>query len=90
MKSQRLEILPASLPPVGINREQAAALVGISVSLYDKCVAVGTMPGPRMIFGRLVYDVEEVILAFRALPHKDSAPELDDGPSPGNAFDDAE
>lgn len=90
MKQLRSEILPSSLPPIGISREQAAALVGISASLYDKCVDAGTMPGPRMIFGRLVYDVEEVIRAFRALPHRSGGSNLDDEPIAGNAFDDAE
>lgn len=70
IKHLRSEILPSSLPPIGINREQAAALVGISVTLYDKAVEAGTMPRPRLIGGRQVYDVEELIKAFRALPHK--------------------
>lgn len=90
MKQLRSEVLPSSLPPIGISREQAAALVGIGATLYDKCVEAGTMPGPRMIFGRLVYDVEEVIRAFRALPHKAGKGDLDDEPVAGNAFDDAE
>ncbi|WP_312038580.1 hypothetical protein [Rhizobium binae] len=91
MKPQRMEILPSSLPPIGISREQAAALIGIGPTLYDRCVAAGTMPGPRVIGGRLVYDVEEVIRAFRSLPHKgQAAGDLDDEPVAGNAFDDAE
>jgi predicted DNA-binding transcriptional regulator AlpA len=87
MKQVRAEVLPTSLPPIGINREQAAAFIGISPSLYDKCVERGTMPGPRMIGGRAVYDVEEVIKAFRSIPHR--AGDLDDEPTAGNAFDNA-
>lgn len=71
MKPQRAEILPLSLPPLGINREQAASLVGISVSLFDKAVLAGTMPRPRRIGGRLVYDVAELAEAFRRLPHQE-------------------
>lgn len=70
MKPLRVEILPTSLPPLGINREQAAALVGISTSLFDKAVTAGTMPKPRMIGERQVYDVGELVEAFRKLPHK--------------------
>jgi len=90
MKQLRSEILPSSLPPMGINREQAAAFIGISATLYDRCVEAGTMPGPRVIGGRQVYDVDELIRAFRQLPHK-SGPfgELDDSSTTGNAFDNA-
>ncbi|WP_206073333.1 helix-turn-helix transcriptional regulator [Mesorhizobium wenxiniae] len=63
-------VLPDSLPPVGINREQAAALIGIGTSLFDRLVAAGKMPEPRTIAGRLIWDVEEVAAAFRALPHR--------------------
>lgn len=62
--------LPASLPPFGINREQAAELVGVSPTTFDKMVAAGRMPRPRIASaGRLVYDVAEVAEAFRKLPH---------------------
>lgn len=87
MKTHR-EILPASLPPFGINREQAAYLVGISTTLFDKAVAAGTMPKPRMIGERQVYDVTEIADAFRKLPHKggdDLA--LDQIPVEGNPWD---
>lgn len=84
MKPQRAEILPLSLPPLGINREQAAFLVGISVSLFDKAVLAGTMPRPRRIGGRLVYDVAELAEAFRRLPHQEREG-MGDGPLDGEA-----
>ena len=77
--------LPVSLPPVGINGEQAATLVGISASLFDKLVHERRMPEPRVIAGRLVWDVEEVVSAFRALPHR-SEP-VDVGSAGGNPWD---
>jgi hypothetical protein len=40
-----------------------------------------------MIGGRAVYDVEEVIKAFRSIPHR--AGDRDDEPTAGNAFDNA-
>lgn len=90
MKALRAEILPSSLPPLGISREQAAALVGIGTSLFDKAVDIGTMPKPRMIGERLVYDVAELIDAFRKLPHKGGEQDaLDATFVAGNAFDNA-
>lgn len=62
-----------SLEPFGVNREDAAALIGISPSLFDRAVEAGTMPQPRRLYGRFVWDVEELAAAFRALPHKREA-----------------
>ena len=69
-KVRRNEILPASLPPFGVGREKAAALIEISVSLFDRLVEAGKMPQPRQAEGRLVWDVAELAEAFRALPHR--------------------
>lgn len=71
IRLQQPEKLPTSLPPLGINREQAAELVGVSPSTFDKLVSVGRMPRPRIISaGRIVFDVSEVAEAFRQLPHQ--------------------
>ena len=67
---KRAAILPDSLAPVGVNREQAAELIGVSATLFDRLVVDGKMPDARMLYGRLVWDVAEVIAAFRALPHR--------------------
>lgn len=71
MKTQRNEILPASLPPFGVSRVKAAALIDISESHFDKLVMLGKMPQPRLVQGRLIWDVMEVAEAFRALPHRE-------------------
>jgi len=63
-------ILPDSLPPVGVSREQAAAFIGISAATFDRLVAAGIMPDGRVIFGRIVWDVAEVASAFRQIPHR--------------------
>lgn len=76
---QRAQLLPPSLAPVGLNREQAAALIGISPSLYEKGERAGVLPAPHVIFGRLVYDREEVIAAFRATPKKAGVNDTGDG-----------
>ncbi len=78
-------LLPESLPPIGVNREQAAAFIGISASLFDRLVQANAMPEPRTLAGRLVWDVEEVAQAFRALPHR-GAP-VDGTPAGGNPWD---
>lgn len=54
-------VLPPSLPPVGINREQAAAFIGVSPTNFDAMVQGGRMPQPRIPSkGRIVWDVEGV------------------------------
>lgn len=63
-------ILPDSLPPIGVNREQAAAYIGISATSFDRLVYEGIMPDARILRGRLVWDVAEIADAFRAIPHR--------------------
>lgn len=67
---RQIDVLPPSLAPVGISREQAAALIGVSVSLFDRLIAEGKMPDARVLHSRLVWDVAEVVDAFRALPRR--------------------
>lgn len=82
--------LPVSLPPLGINREQAAELIGVSTSTFDKLVEARKMPRPRIASaGRLVYDVSEIAEAFRQLPHQpDPRAPVDDDSLSGNPWDD--
>ncbi len=89
MKAARNDVLPASLPPLGINREQAATLIGISVSLFDRAVEAGTMPKPRVLGGRNIWDVAEIAEHFRAIPHKDegSIAPVDRGEDSSNPWD---
>ncbi|MBI1621471.1 helix-turn-helix transcriptional regulator [Aquamicrobium zhengzhouense] len=82
---RKAEILPQSLAPVGINREQAAELIGVSATLFDRLVADGKMPDARMLYGRLVWDVAEVVAAFRALPHRSVS--VDARSTEGNPWD---
>lgn len=62
--------LPENLTPVAVNLDQAAALIGIGASLFTQLVAAGQMPEPRPIASRLLWDVEEVVAAFRAIPRR--------------------
>lgn len=91
--NRRTEALPLSLPPFGVSRNQAAELVGVSASTFDKMVAAGRMPRPRVPSeGRVVYDVGEVADAFRRLPHQPSPGQeidVDVAAAGGNPWDDA-
>lgn len=66
--ARRGSILPVSLPPIGISREESAAYIGVGTTLFDEMVADGRMPPPRIINGRTVWDREEVYQAFKAIP----------------------
>ncbi len=67
MKHGPQNILPLSLPPRGLSREQAAAYVGISPSLFDMLVKDGRMPGPKRINSRVVWDKLKLDAAFEAM-----------------------
>jgi len=55
--------------PRGLSRSQAAAYIGVGATLFDRLVMAGTMPRPREIGGRRVWDRQEVDRAFEELPH---------------------
>lgn len=84
--SRRAQILPPSLPPIGISRDEAAAFIGIGSQLFDRLVNAARMPAPRQIGGRLVWDVAEVAAAFRDLPHRPQEQVAGEGGS-SNYFD---
>jgi predicted DNA-binding transcriptional regulator AlpA len=67
-------VLPTSLAPRGLSRVQAAAYIGVSVSLFDALVKDQRMPRPVRINARLVWDRLQLDEAFAALPH-DGVPE---------------
>jgi predicted DNA-binding transcriptional regulator AlpA len=46
--------------------------IGISPNKFDELVADGTMPRPRKIGARKVWDRHELDLAFDALPREDN------------------
>ena len=67
------DILPASLPPRGLSRVQAAAYVGVGATLFDEMVKDRRMPAPKRINGRTIWDRLEVEEAFVALPSDEDA-----------------
>lgn len=64
----RGDVLPISLAPRGLCREQAAAYVGVSPNKFDQLVADGRMPKPKKIDARRVWDRTALDISFDALP----------------------
>jgi hypothetical protein len=64
--------LIASRLPVrrGLDENEAAIYLSFSPSFFRKLVAEKRMPRPRLAQGRRVWDVEELDLAFKALPRE--------------------
>jgi predicted DNA-binding transcriptional regulator AlpA len=87
-RARDLSLLPPSLAPFGVSRETAAELVGIGVSVFDQMVGDGRMPQPRVASQkRFVWDVQELLAAFRKLPHRQP---LAGNREVGNPWDDDE
>ena len=63
-------VLPLSLPPRGLRRTQAAAYIGVSPTKFDEMVLQGTMPQPKEIGTRRLWDRQAIDEAFEALPDK--------------------
>jgi predicted DNA-binding transcriptional regulator AlpA len=59
---------PFAYPPRGLSRIEAARYVGVGTSLFDELVAEGTMPKPKRLHGRVVWDRVELDMAFSSVP----------------------
>lgn len=53
---------------IGLAREEAAALVGVSPNLFMEMVGDGRMPRPRVVNSRRLWNADEVRASFAALP----------------------
>jgi hypothetical protein len=68
----------AHLPIVlGLPEMEAAAAIGVSASKFRGLVAEGLMPEPRDVGGKLSYDIDELRAAYKAMPHRNEAAEVD-------------
>jgi len=76
--ARRLQILPDSLPPRGLSREQAAAYVGVSPTFFDQLVTDRSMPRPKRIGRRCLWDRIQLDAAFTALPNDGEEDRADD------------
>jgi hypothetical protein len=76
----------------GLDESEAAVYLSFSPSFFRKLVGEGRMPRPRLADGRRVWDVEELDLAFKALPREggdDGAVFVPDAPKAArNPWDD--
>jgi hypothetical protein len=60
----------------GLDENEAAIYLSFSPSFFRKLVAEKRMPRPRLAQGRRVWDVEELDLAFKALPREGGEAEV--------------
>ncbi len=63
-KAVKPSALPYNLPPLGIRREQAAELIGVSASHFDTMVVDGLMPKPTKVGRRRIWNRTKVEQAF--------------------------
>jgi len=53
--------------------------IGVSPSLFEKMVADGRMPGPKLVNSRTIWDRWALDLAFESLPDRDGRNPWDEG-----------
>lgn len=82
---RHVDVLPPSLPPRGLRREESAAYIGISPRLFDEMVKDGRMPPPKRINARTVWDRRRLDECFEALP--DEAPAKAEAAPDGDEWD---
>jgi excisionase family DNA binding protein len=68
---------PNTLLPRGLSRTEAAEYIGISPSKFDELVKAGTMPVPKEIGARRVWDRHAIDAAFDDLPSADETNPFD-------------
>ena len=54
----------------GLDENEAAVYLSLSPSFFRQLVERKLMPRPRLAGGRRIWDVEELDLAFKALPRE--------------------
>lgn len=54
----------------GLSEVEAAIYLSLSPSFFRRLVDQGVMPRPRIAGGRRIWDVEELDVAFKALPRE--------------------
>ena len=59
-----------ALEPTVTAKALIASRLPLSPSFFRKLVADGRMPRPRLADGRRIYDIEELDMAFKALPRE--------------------
>jgi len=59
--------------PRGLSRVRAAGYIGVSLAIWDRMVADGTMPKPKRTHGRTIWD-KVAERAFDALDAENATP----------------
>jgi len=54
----------------GLDEREAAVYLSLSPSFFRQLVAEGSMPRPRVVKGRRIWDVDDLDVAFKALPRE--------------------
>ena len=65
--NRRLPSRASSQPRRGLDRDEAALFVGISLSIFDGMVNDGRLPKPVDLDGELVWDLVQLDRAFDRL-----------------------
>ena len=60
-------------PRHALSAPEAALFVGISETMFRELVSEGLMPRPREIRSRVLWDMDELVVAFRAFPRQGEA-----------------
>jgi predicted DNA-binding transcriptional regulator AlpA len=76
MKPGRKDVLPLSLPPLGLSQVEAARYIGVSPTKFDQMVKDGRMPKPKRIDGRRVWARHQVDIAFATLPDENDRDDI--------------
>lgn len=64
----------------GLGESEAAIYLSLSATFFRRLVERGVMPRPRVIGSRRIWDVDELDIAFRALPREGGdEPRFNDG-----------
>jgi len=73
MKKSTIQVIQA--PPLLLRREDAAAAMGVSVSLFEREVQRGKYPKPRLLANRSTgWLYAELVACAQALPVSDLLP----------------
>lgn len=60
----------------GLDENESAVYLSLSPSFFRKLVESRTMPRPRIVGSRRIWDVEELDLAFKSLPREAGGDEV--------------
>src|SRR5262245_58534447 len=72
----RERVLPPGALPRGLSRVQSAEYVVVSPTTFDRMIKDRLMPEPIRIYGRTVWDVRKLDVAFAELDTDDKADDV--------------